>query len=325
MSINSRTCVIIPNWDGMPFVEDCLKSLINQTVSHDIIVVDNGSTDNSIETIEKNFPDVILIKLDHNTGYTGGVNTGLKYAIDAGYDFAALFNNDATADRYWLEHLVSVLNENQAIGVATCKLLNADKKHFDSSGDFYTIHGIAYPRGRNQIDNGQYDKPETVFGATGGASLYRLKMLKQIGLMDDFFFAYFEDVELSFRANLAGWEVYYQPGAIAYHSISATSGRLGSFSRYHSVKNLPIVYLKTMPAWLFWKYLPLFSYRMTRQLVASTIKGLLLTHLKANFATFKHLPVALKQRRQIQKNRRLTTAQVDRLLVHSLPPKIPNL
>ena len=324
MTMENNACVIIPNWDGLPFVLDCLGALERQTHRHDVVVVDNGSVDGSINAISKKFPEVHIIALPKNTGFTGGVNTGLRYALENKYEYAALLNNDALPDKDWLKQLVATMEEDPKNGITTCKLLHSDGTYFDSTGDFYTIHGIAFPRDRGVDDKGQRNKQEPVFSATGGASLYRCEMLKNIGIFDDYFFAYFEDVDISFRARLAGWNVIYNPKSICYHAISATSSRLGSFSRYHSVKNLPILYLKNMPALLFWKYLPLFSYRMLRQFAASTLKGLLIIHLKANLASLVHMPTALKDRHRIQKSRVLTSKQVDDLLVHSLPPRIPN-
>ena len=318
-----RTVVIIPNWDGLPFVLDCLKALQAQSQAHDVVVVDNGSVDGSATTIAGQFPAVHLIVLPHNTGFAGGVNTGLRYALQQGYDYAALLNNDATPDKNWLEQLVITMEASHKTGIVTCKLLHTDGTYFDSTGDFYSTRGIAFPRDRNQLDTGQRDVEEPVFSATGGASLYRVAMLRQIGLFDEFFFAYFEDVDISFRAHLADWQVVYQPKAICYHAISATSSRHGSFSRYHSVKNLPVLYCKNMPAALFWKYLPLFTYQLSRQLAASTMKGLLGVHLKAVAASLWHLPTTLKDRRRIQKSRVLTARQVDALLVHDRPPRIP--
>lgn len=317
------TLVVIPNWDGLPFVLDCLAALTKQTEAHDVVVVDNGSTDDSVAQIKQQYPKTIIITLPKNTGFAGGVNTGIRYGLEKKYDYIALLNNDATPDKNWLKELVSVLNTHEKVGIATCKLLHADGTHFDSTGDFYSTRGIPFPRDRNLKDTGQRNVLEQVFSATGGASLYRATMLNEIGIFDEYFFAYFEDVDISFRANLAGWDVMYQPKSICYHAISATSSRHGSFSRYHSVKNLPVLYYKNMPAPLFWKYLPGFTYQLARQFASSTQKGLMGAHLKATAKTLQHLPVTLKDRRRIQKNRVLTSKQVEALLIRGLPPKIP--
>jgi len=321
--MEKKPLVVIPNWDGLPFVLDCLEALTKQSLKHDVVIVDNGSIDDSLKAIGEKYPEAHIIALPKNTGFAGGVNTGIRYGLEQNYDAVALLNNDATPDKDWLKELVGTMESDDKIGIVTCKLLHTGGKHFDSTGDFYTTRGIAFPRDRNLEDTGQRNKQEDVFSATGGASLYRAEMLRKIGLFDEYFFAYFEDVDISFRARLAGWNVIYQPKSLCYHAISATSSRLGSFSRYHSVKNLPILYLKNLPAPLFWKYLPGFTYQMSRQLAASTLKGLLGTHLKANYATLKHLPNALADRRRIQKARTLTIAELDALLVHGLPPKIP--
>jgi GT2 family glycosyltransferase len=323
--MKNNTCVIIPNWNGMPFILDCLESLEGQDHIHDVIVVDNGSSDNSIETIENKYKNSILIKLPKNTGFTGGVNAGISYAIDKDYEYCALLNNDAVVDRNWLSGLVHSLKNNPDVGIATCKLLSSDGKFFDSSGDFLTVRGISFPRDRNIKDIGQRDEVEFVFGASGGASLYRVEMLKQIGLFDEFFFAYFEDVDISFRAQLAGWKIIYYPESVAYHAISKTSSRHGNFGRYHSVKNIPILYLKNMPAKLYWKYLPIHLYMLLRQLASSTLKGHLLLHLRALSTAFIHIPKALVDRRAIQKDKKLSSSQIDKLLIKGRPPKIPNI
>lgn len=318
-----HTAVIIPNWNGLPFVLDCLNALEKQSIVHDIVLVDNGSVDGSVEKIKRKYPNIHIIEFDHNTGFTGGVNAGLQFALDNGYEFAALLNNDATPAKEWLKELVTTIQSDNTFGVVTCKLLHTDGKYFDSTGDFYTNRGIAFPRGRNVADNGQYDNQEFVFSATGGASLYRCSMLHNIGLFDDYFFAYYEDVDISFRAQLAGWKVVYQPKSVCYHATSSTSSRISWFGRYHSVKNIPILYIKNMPALLFWKYLPFFIYQLCRQFAGSIVKKQGTIHLKALWALFKHLPRAFRDRHYIQKTKKLTAAELDALLVHGKPPTIP--
>jgi len=321
--MEKKIAVVIPNWNGMPFVLDCLAALKKQSQPHDVVMVDNGSVDDSLVQIRKHYPEVHIIEFDHNTGFTGGVNAGLQYALENKYEYAALLNNDATPEKNWLKYLVETMESDEVFGVVTCKLLHTDGKYFDSTGDFYTNRGIAFPRGRNIKDTGQYNKQEFVFSATGGASLYRCSMLQNIGLFDDYFFAYYEDVDLSFRAQLAGWRVVYQPKSVCYHATSSTSSRISWFGRYHSVKNIPVLYIKNMPALLFWKYLPLFLYQLCRQFAASIIKKQGVIHLKALWALTKHLPRAFQDRRFIQKTKKLTYKDVDTLLVHSKPPTIP--
>src|SRR5690606_20741179 len=141
----------------------------------------------------------------------------IRAALRKNTDYIALFNNDAVAHQDWLKNLVKTLEDDPETGIATCKLLSADKSRIDSTGDFYTTWGLPFPRGRGEAKLTKYDNDTRVFGASGGASLYRASMLKEIGLFDEDFFAYYEDVDISFRAQLAGWKVLYVPTAEAYH------------------------------------------------------------------------------------------------------------
>lgn len=317
--------VIVPNWNGKDFLGPCLDSLQRQTYKATILVVDNGSRDGSVDFVKKHYPAVKVVSLTKNRGFAGGVNAGIRFALDQGTTFVALFNNDAVADKNWLKNLVSVMNRYPKVGIVSPKLKHLHHNTFDSTGDFYTIYGLSFPRGRNVEDKGQYERPEMVFGASGGASLYRAAMLRQIGLFDERFFAYYEDVDISFRARLAGWLVRYEPSAVAYHAINATASKLGDFSRYHSFKNFLMLYVKNMPAWLFWKYLPLFAYQFGRSTVSNLLRGKVVLQLKAVGVFLWYLPGLLMDRYRIQRHRRLTVQQLDDLLYHDRPPEIPPL
>lgn len=319
-----KTAVVIPNWNGAEWLAACLRSLKDQSADAEIIVVDNGSTDGSIEIIEKQFPDVTLIQLEENKGFAGGVNAGINHVLELDFDAVALFNNDAEADKAWLEQLVQAMKETGA-GIVTGKLMRDDRRHFDSTGDFYSINGIAFPRGRNQPDTSRYDDREEVFGASGGASLYSVPMLRETGLFDERFFAYFEDVDISFRARLAGWKIVFEPNAIAYHHVGATSSRMGDFTRFHSIKNFLLLYTKNMPGWLFWKYLPYFVYQFLRTTARSVLDLKIHVWLKSVLFFVSYLPGVLSDRRRIQSTRKATVKEIDSLLYKSRPPKIPEL
>lgn len=323
--MKNSVCCVIPNWNGKDLISDCLNSLQAQSEPVHIIVVDNGSVDGSVELIDKQFPEVELIKLDKNHGFAGGVNAGITSAIKNGAKYVALFNNDAVADKDWLKNLVNCANKNPSAGIITCKFMRMDKTHIDSTGDFYTIWGLPFPRGRNEMDKGQYDDKTDVFGASGGASLYRVAMLNQIGLFDEDFFAYFEDVDISFRAQLAGWKVRYEPKAVAYHHVGGTSSGLGNFARYHSTKNTLMLYAKNMPTKLYIKYLPLFCLQFSRMLVSSILRGHLWTFLKGTAVAIKLYPRTVKKRREIQKSRKVSIEYIDRMLYHHRPPRPPIL
>jgi GT2 family glycosyltransferase len=318
-------CVIVPNWNGKDSLKQCLDSLQAQSLKPHIIVVDNGSTDGSLAIIEQQYPDVELIKHAVNKGYAGGVNPGFRRAIELGAAYAAPFNNDAVADKHWLKELVKYLDTHKHVGIAACKLLTRDGKHLDSTGDYYTVWGLPYPRGRNESDINKYDDQTDIFAASGGASLFRTAMLQQIGLFDEDFFAYYEDVDLSFRAQLAGWKVAFVPSAIAYHEISATSSKIKGFATYQTLKNLPLLFSKNVPRKYLFKigrryFLAhfLFYFRaLSRGQVSAAIKG----DTKGTWL----LITGYKKRRQIQKSRTVTDTYIWDMLVHDLPPNARSL
>ncbi len=325
MTNGSDAWVVVPNWNGEDIIAECLNSLQAQSHPSTIVVVDNGSADQSIKIIETDFPDVVLIKNPVNLGFSGGVNTGIRYALERGADTVALFNNDAVADKDWLKHLSEALEDDPVVGIATGKLLRMSGQYLDSTGQLYSVWGAPFPRGRNQKDEGQFDSQTRVFGATGGATLYRATMLQEIGIFDERFFAYYEDDDISFRARLVGWEIEYVPAATALHHVSATSSKLGSFTRYHATKNIMMTYLKNMPGWLFWKYLPLFSLWMIRLAVTSALKGGGLAYARGFGRVLLSLPSLLKDRHKIQRSRRASIKQIDSLLYKNRPPRVPTI
>src|SRR3990167_4648145 len=153
-----RVSVVIPNWNGAKFLRVCLDSLHKQSLKADIIVVDNGSVDESLELLSHSYPEVKVVALSKNRGFAGGVNVGIKQAVADGADFVALLNNDAVADQKWLGHLVKFLNSHPQAGIVTSKILTADGKRLDSTGDIYTVWGLPYPRGRGEANTTKYDK-----------------------------------------------------------------------------------------------------------------------------------------------------------------------
>jgi GT2 family glycosyltransferase len=317
--------VVIPNWNGADCIRSCLDSLRTQSLPPHIIVVDNGSVDQSIAIIEAEYPEIELIKHPKNLGFSGGVNAGFRHALSADVNYVASFNNDAVADRDWLLNLSFALNENPEIGIAACKLVESPGEHLDSTGEFYTIWGLPYPRGRGETNLNKYDQELDVFAASGGASLYRVSMLKEIGLFDEDFFAYYEDVDLSFRAQLAGWKVRYVPSAVAYHQIGATSSKIKGFTTYQTIKNLPQLLWKNVPWSILirvWPRLALaFSFFVARALLRFQIIAVVKGFIVGGFLWFKKLP----ERRRIQKSRTVSDEYVWSMLVHDLPPNAHNL
>jgi GT2 family glycosyltransferase len=184
---------------------------------------------------------------------------------------------------------------------------------------------LPYPRGRGEKISNEYDNVTAVFGASGGASIYRVKMLEQIGLFDEDFFAYYEDVDLSFRAQLAGWKVAYVPGAVVYHQIGATSSRVPDFTTYQTLKNLPMLMWKNVP----WRLMPKVWWRFELAYTLIVIRAL----SRGQFgAVFKGLvmwivlsPKKFYQRHQIQKRRKVTIEYLNSMITQDLPPNAHSL
>ena len=320
-----KTGVVVLNWNGKDSVVECLDSLQSQSSKSEIIVIDNGSVDGSLGLIKEKYPDIELIVNPVNVGFAAGVNQGISKAIELGLDYVALFNNDAVADKKWLENLVNCLGSQTEVGIATCKFISLDKSFIDSTGDLYTIWGLPYPRGRKEAVSDSYDDLVDIFGASGGASLYRVSMLKEIGLFDKDFFAYYEDIDISFRAQLAGWKVKYVPSAIAYHQIGATSSKIKGFTTYQTTKNLPWIIVKDVPFGLWFKILPRFSLAYISFIASAVARKQGWFAFKGLFVSLFLLPKKLLERRKIQSTRKSTTSYIDSIIVHDLPPNATKL
>src|SRR5262247_2010407 len=248
---NNKVSIIVVNWNGERFLNDCLSALSGQTyLNYEIILVDNGSSDDSISFAKENFPEVKIVSLGENTGFTGGNAAGLEVAVG---DFVALVNNDARPEKTWLENLIHPMLEDRTIGICASKLIFENPRILNSAGDGLTTAGVGFNRGLGQ-NAAQFDASEPVFGACGAAALYRRRMLDEIGSLDEDFFLYDEDTDLNFRAQLAGWKCIYVPTAVAYHVSNATTGRLSDLHVYYHTRNLEFVWIKNMPAGLMLRF-----------------------------------------------------------------------
>jgi GT2 family glycosyltransferase len=314
-----KVSVVIPSWNAKDELKLCLDSLLAQTLEHRIIVVENGSVDGSVEFIQTEYPQIDLIIHEVNKGFAGGVNAGIRRSIEQSNDYVALFNNDAIADKNWLKHLVDAAEISSTTGIVTCKFMDIKGKHFDSTGDMFTNWGLPYPRGRGELVSSKYDNMTEIFGASGGASLYRIVMLQEIGLFDEDFFAYYEDVDISFRAQLMGWKVRYAPEAIAYHQIGATSGKIRGFTTYQTMKNLPLIVYKNVPRKYLWHV-------GWRSLLARTLffgrailRGQGWYALKGDLRASYLILKKGSERAKIQKAKRVSDEYIWSIITHDLP------
>lgn len=320
-------CVVVPNWDGVQLIPSAVASLQKQSQACDIIVVDNGSKDGSLDYLRPLAAQkkIILIEHSKNLGFTGGVNAGFQYALGNGYTAVATLNNDAVAHKDWLKHLWERMKGDPNIGTVTCKILSADGKTMDSTGDLLSIWGLPYPRGRGEITSKKYDQDTDILGASGGASLFRCQALREVGLYDQDFFAYNEDTDLSLRTRLAGWTIKFEPRAFVHHEIGATGNRVKGFTTLQTMKNLPWVIVKNIPLSLWWKMVPRFALAYLMFFGRAIVDGRGVWALRGFLLSLLLLPKKIKQRWKIQRSRKITPAAVNSLLLHDLPPNATKL
>ncbi len=324
MDSSSRVAVVVLNYKGIDDTVKCIASLSEQTYKNFTIVgVENGSHDGSVEQfkeLEKQYGNkLVTLYNDKNLGFDGGVNTGIRWALDKDFEYIALFNNDAVADKKWLETLVKAAKLHDS-GITTGLLLHGDGKTIDSTGDWYSKWGLPFPRNRGDKTS-LAPHSEFVMGATGGASLFAVDMLREISIFDEDFFAYYEDNDISFRAQLAGWKVYYVKAAVAYHNQGSTSNRMASgFAIYQTFKNLPLVYVKNVPLGLLLpigiRFYPAYWLMLGNAIRHGAGKSALKGALMSIALGIKKLP----ERWRIQHNKQVSTSYIKGLLWDDLPP-----
>ena len=238
------TTVIIPNYNGLRFMEECMASLKAQTYRNfKILVVDNGSTDGSVDWLKEKQIETIFLK--ENTGFSGAVNVGIR-AADTPY--VILLNNDTRADEYFVAELVRALEQSPGIFSVSSKMIQMYAPQLmDDAGDMYSVLGWAYQRGVGQ-DIRRYRKSRRVFSACAGAAIYRREVFEEIGYFDEMHFAYLEDIDVGYRARIAGYDNIYCPAAVVWHVGSGTSGsKYNSFKVKLAARNNIYLNYKNMP------------------------------------------------------------------------------
>lgn len=241
-----KAVVIIPNWNGEKILRECLDSLLLQSYENtEIVVVDNGSTDQSREILKKEYPMVRRILLKRNTGFCRAVNIGIEKTCS---EYVVLLNNDTVAEPDLVKELVKAMEKDEMIFSASALLRQAHRTDYvDDAGDFYCAFGWAYARGKDKLCE-KYQEETEIFASCGGAAVYRRSILNQIGLFDDAHFAYLEDIDLGYRAKIRGYKNLYVPTAVADHLGSATTGsRYNSFKVFHAARNSIYLLRKNMP------------------------------------------------------------------------------
>jgi GT2 family glycosyltransferase len=311
--------IIIPNWNGIQHLPGCLDALRAQTYSHtEVILVDNGSTDGSQAFVAEHYPEVRMLALERNLGLTGGNNIGFEAASG---DILISLNNDTEAHPRFVQALVDALLAHPEAGMAAAKMLLFDRRdHIHSAGDGYGRDGIPFNRGVWQRDEGQFEEPGWIFGGCGGAVAYRRTMLDDTGMFDESFFMYCEDVDLNWRAQLAGWRCWYAPQAIVYHKLSATGG--GPIASYHTGRNTLWVIAKNYPGALlrrYWTRILRAQWAVTSDALRAWRGEAARARLRGQISGFLGLPGRLVQRRAVQAARRVSDGYIESLFTDQPP------
>lgn len=299
-----KMSVIIPNWNGADLLKICLASLKKQSFKDfELIVVDNGSTDKSIELIRKDYPSAKIVTLDTNTGFAFAVNSGINHALS---DYIVLINNDTKLDPNCLNVFYQTAQRKKDYSMFAAKMLNFyDPKKIDSAGTYITAVGHANGRGWQQADSKEYSKAEEIFLVSGGGALFKRQLFDVVGQFDSNYFAYFEDVDLCLRAQLQGFKAWYEPRAIIYHVHKATSRRNQAFTEYLQFRNMTITILKDFPGFFLkknWIKIILVHFHTIWWLLT---KGYGWSALRAEFYLLTHLTSILQQRSVIQSRKKI--------------------
>lgn len=254
-----KVTVVIPNYNGIEYLKECLKSLEQQSFKDfTIMIVDNCSQDGSPEFIKKSYPEIQLFEMDKNYGFSVAVNKGIS---ESKTPYVILLNNDTVVHKDYIKELYNHIRTSKKIFSVSSKMISYhDRNLMDDAGDLYSLVGWAFQRGVGQPVN-RYTKPCRVFSACAGAAIYRREVFKKIGLFDEMHFAYLEDIDVGYRARIAGYYNEYCPTALVYHVGSATSGsRYNEFKVHLAARNSVYLNYKNMPfAQLALNFLPLMA------------------------------------------------------------------
>jgi len=320
--------LIIVNFDGRHHLEGCLSSLQKQAFrDFEIIVVDNGSHDDSLDFLKRSYGDTIrVIPLPNNMGFAGGNNEGIKVAKGK---YIGLLNNDTEVDSEWLARLVACMESNPRAGMVGSKILNYYRRdEIDNTGHLLYPDGLNRGRGRLEKDQKQYDDKKEILFPSGCAALYRRDMLDAIGGFDETFFAYGDDTDIGLHGRYLGYEAIYCPEAVIYHKYSGTAGSYSALKAFYVERNR---------LWILVKYFPLadilLSPYFTLKRIALQAWGIIVnrgsaakmvrsesvfilfkTFLRSYLSAFTGLPQMLKKRRSIFEHKRISRREFRSLM-----------
>lgn len=319
--ISAPVSVIIVNWNAGDLLERCVSSLLAQTVlPHEIIVVDNASTDGSIKRIVDQFPSVRVIESTRNLGFAAANNLAVQEASSAS-DWFVFLNPDAFPEPGWLRALLSAATGHPECVVFGSRLMDANSPGVvDGVGDVYHASGLVWRAGHGALLGSHESVAREIFSPCAAAAMFRKDALLAAGGFDEDFFCYVEDVDLGFRLRLLGHRCWYVPDSVALHVGSAVTGRHSDFSVYHGHRNLVWAFVKNMPGVLFWLLLPLHVMLNLVSVVWFALRGQGAVILRANRDALLGLPKMWRKRQQVQKTRVASIRDVWQVLDKRLLP-----
>jgi GT2 family glycosyltransferase len=259
MIIMKKVAVIIPHYNGIEILDECLKSIENTDLDLcNVYIVDNGSSDKSVEFVENKYTWANIFKLDQNLGYSGGCNYGYEQTDE---EYVIFLNNDTIHEKFWIKNMIDRFDSDLTIGAMQPKIRSYyDRELFDYSGSCGgEIDKYGYPFARGRIfetiekDHGQYDhlNHQEIFWASGTAMMVRRKAIEEVGAFDEDFFAHMEEIDLSWRLKGNGWSIYVEPNSIIYHHSGYTLGKMNAFKMYLNHRNNLFMLYKNLPEEIF--------------------------------------------------------------------------
>lgn len=314
-----RVSIITVNYNGLQWFKLFMRGLINtEYPDFEIIIVDNASTDDSVQYLKDNFKQVAVVELKENKGFAEGINIGSRHATG---DILALINNDMEVNSDWLTNAVSRLISSPDVAAVQCKVLSYNNREkIDCIGLSVDRYNIVLMIGRNEIDRGQYDDIKELCACSGGAMIIRKHIFQEVGCFDATYFMYYEDIDLSWRINLKGLKILPAQSSVVYHVGSATSkiadsadaGRLSPFFAFHTTKNYIYCWLKnssTRTILVYWPIVFLIVLAKTFWELPHGRTAIVSAHLKGILWNLKHTEFISKKRRAIQTLRKLQSGK----------------
>lgn len=325
--MDKKVSVVIVNWNGEKYIKKCIDSLLKVNYDNfEVIVIDNGSTDDSIKIIKDSFSENVILIENENIGYAAGANNGIKNSTG---DYVLIANPDIVFGADYISKLVDSLEENKENAAAIGKLMKYDFEKdeiinvIDSAGISLNHKRKGFDRGQNQVDEGQFDKSTRVFGVCGAAALFKREALEKIKIDDEYFdsdfFAYKEDIDICWRLNLYGYKCLYIYDAISYHGrgMNSSKGLINTINnRKKQSEFLKGISFRNHYLMLYKNEIN-YTYKKDRLLIYSELYKYLVFFLLFDFKCFKYKkeikklkPKMIKKREIIMKNKKLSNNQV---------------